>query len=99
MAVFVNSVGNAAQSVASGLNSGPGRDSGAPRQAHRFAQSETHALYTAGGFEGQRAMHAARLPPGHPEGTGGEGPGGVGEGPGDGPAPVVDPMSPNLMLE
>ena len=56
---------------------------------HLFAQSSTHALYTAGGLLGQRPMHAESDPPGQP----------LGPGLGPGLVPVVLPISPERISE
>lgn len=72
-------------------------------------QLTTQSLYAAGGADGQSAMHAGSVPPGHPGsgGAGGVGVGGVGvggagdggEGGVGGPGIRVVPISPNRMSE
>ena len=63
----------------------------------RFPQLIMQSLYTTGGADGHKSIHATRLPPGHPPGDGGGGPGpggpggGGGEGGEGGPVGIVVP--------
>eukprot|EP00035_Acanthoeca_spectabilis_P011838 m.208757 g.208757 ORF g.208757 m.208757 type:complete len:141 (-) comp15460_c0_seq1:1496-1918(-) len=74
---------------------GTGRVHSCAATLHRFAQSSTQSLYTIGGADGHRPMHADKDPPGQPDGGGG--PGGDG-GAGGAGGPFVDPIAPHLML-
>ena len=71
-----------------------------PHGGHLLPQLTTQSLYTIGGADGQSAMHAGSVPPGHP-GFGGVGGVGVGDGEGGagGPGSMVVPISPNRMSE